>query len=59
MKKALNDMKVKYKKVEGEARFYGPKIDIQIDTALGQWNHCIYYTIRLFTTWEIWLKLHW
>ncbi len=52
-------MKVKYKKVEGEARFYGPKIDIQIDTALGQWNHCIYYTIRLFTTWEIWLKLHW
>ncbi|WP_427909739.1 threonine--tRNA ligase [Mycoplasmopsis bovis] len=35
LEKALNDMKVKYKKVEGEAAFYGPKIDIQIDTALG------------------------
>ncbi|WP_029512583.1 threonine--tRNA ligase [Mycoplasmopsis iners] len=35
LKKALDDMKVNYEIVEGEAAFYGPKIDIQIDTALG------------------------
>ncbi|KUH47287.1 threonine--tRNA ligase [Mycoplasmopsis meleagridis] len=35
LKKALDDMQVKYEIVEGEAAFYGPKIDIQIDTALG------------------------
>ncbi|WP_029513220.1 threonine--tRNA ligase [Mycoplasmopsis primatum] len=35
LEKALKDINVEYKKVEGEAAFYGPKIDIQIDTALG------------------------
>ncbi|WP_027120454.1 threonine--tRNA ligase [Mycoplasmopsis lipofaciens] len=35
LKKALDDMNVKYETVAGEAAFYGPKIDIQIDTALG------------------------
>ncbi|EGV00006.1 threonyl-tRNA synthetase [Mycoplasmopsis columbina SF7] len=35
LKKALDDMQVKYETVEGEAAFYGPKIDIQIHTALG------------------------
>ncbi|MBZ4212458.1 threonine--tRNA ligase [Mycoplasma sp. U97] len=33
--RALDDMQIKYTKVKGEAAFYGPKIDIQIDTALG------------------------
>lgn len=35
LRKALDDMNVKYEAIEGEAAFYGPKIDIQIDTALG------------------------
>ncbi|QSF13804.1 threonine--tRNA ligase [Mycoplasma sp. Mirounga ES2805-ORL] len=35
LKKALNDLGVEYTEVKGEAAFYGPKIDIQIDTALG------------------------
>lgn len=35
LKKALDDMKIKYETVVGEAAFYGPKIDIQIDTVLG------------------------
>ncbi|UUD35685.1 threonine--tRNA ligase [Mycoplasmopsis caviae] len=35
LKKALDDMGVKYETVIGEAAFYGPKIDIQINTALG------------------------
>lgn len=35
LQKALDEMDIKYEKVIGEAAFYGPKIDIQIDTALG------------------------
>ncbi|WP_027334894.1 threonine--tRNA ligase [Mycoplasmopsis felifaucium] len=35
LQKALDDMGIKYEKVVGEAAFYGPKIDIQIVTALG------------------------
>ncbi|WP_406616089.1 threonine--tRNA ligase [Mycoplasmopsis hyopharyngis] len=35
LKEALDELKIKYTPVEGEAAFYGPKIDIQIDTALG------------------------
>ncbi|NQZ65962.1 MAG: threonine--tRNA ligase [Mycoplasmatales bacterium] len=31
----LNEIKVEYKEVIGEAAFYGPKIDIQVKTALG------------------------
>lgn len=35
LREALDDLKIKYTSVIGEAAFYGPKIDIQIDTALG------------------------
>lgn len=35
LENALNELDIKYEKVVGEAAFYGPKIDIQIDTALG------------------------
>ncbi|UUM18982.1 threonine--tRNA ligase [Mycoplasma sp. 1018B] len=35
LKKALDDLNVQYEIIEGEAAFYGPKIDIQIHTALG------------------------
>ncbi len=31
----LNDLKIEYKEAIGEAAFYGPKIDIQVKTALG------------------------
>ncbi len=32
----LKELKVNYKKMTGEAAFYGPKLDIQIKTALGR-----------------------
>ncbi|WP_029906021.1 threonine--tRNA ligase [Mycoplasmopsis opalescens] len=35
LRKALDDLHVEYMPVEGEAAFYGPKMDIQIDTVLG------------------------
>lgn len=35
LKAALDDMAVEYFEAEGEAAFYGPKLDIQVKTALG------------------------
>lgn len=35
LKDFLDERKIKYVAIEGEAAFYGPKIDIQIKTALG------------------------
>lgn len=35
LKVALDDMEVSYFEAEGEAAFYGPKLDIQVKTALG------------------------
>ncbi|MBA2340445.1 MAG: threonine--tRNA ligase [Pyrinomonadaceae bacterium] len=33
---ALNERGIKYERVEGEAAFYGPKIDIKIEDAIGR-----------------------
>ncbi|SYV97515.1 Threonine--tRNA ligase, partial [Mycoplasmopsis edwardii] len=35
MRKVLNELGVEYEEKVGEAAFYGPKMDIQIFTALG------------------------
>ena len=35
LKKIMDELKLEYYEAEGEAAFYGPKIDIQIKTALG------------------------
>ena len=35
LRDVLKEMKVEYKEVIGEAAFYGPKLDIQVKTALG------------------------
>ena len=35
LKEFLNEKGIKYKEMKGEAAFYGPKIDVQIKTALG------------------------
>ncbi|WP_339021314.1 threonine--tRNA ligase [Spiroplasma endosymbiont of Atherix ibis] len=35
LEKVLNELKINYKKMIGEAAFYGPKLDIQAKTALG------------------------
>lgn len=34
--KALDDRKISYERIEGEAAFYGPKIDIKIEDAIGR-----------------------
>ncbi|TOK94485.1 hypothetical protein CGI09_27960, partial [Vibrio parahaemolyticus] len=35
LKGAMDDLKLDYYEAEGEAAFYGPKLDIQTKTALG------------------------
>lgn len=35
LRKVLEELKIKYVEMKGEAAFYGPKIDIQIKTVLG------------------------
>ncbi|UOY94261.1 threonine--tRNA ligase [Ectobacillus sp. JY-23] len=36
LKEAMDDMKLEYYEAEGEAAFYGPKLDVQVRTALGK-----------------------
>lgn len=36
LKEAMEDMKVEYVEADGEAAFYGPKLDVQVKTALGK-----------------------
>ena len=36
LKSAMDDMGLDYFEAEGEAAFYGPKLDIQVKTALGK-----------------------
>ncbi|MDQ0481341.1 threonine--tRNA ligase [Guptibacillus hwajinpoensis] len=36
LKEAMDDLNVKYVEAEGEAAFYGPKLDVQVKTALGK-----------------------
>ncbi|WP_280769875.1 threonine--tRNA ligase [Salipaludibacillus daqingensis] len=36
LKEAVDDMGVDYVEAEGEAAFYGPKLDVQVKTALGK-----------------------
>ncbi len=35
LRKVLNDLDVEFFEAEGEAAFYGPKLDVQVQTALG------------------------
>jgi threonyl-tRNA synthetase len=41
----LNELNIKYKEAVGEAALYGPKIDLQVETALGRIITA--YTIQL------------
>lgn len=36
LKETMEEMKVEYVEAEGEAAFYGPKLDVQVKTALGK-----------------------
>jgi threonyl-tRNA synthetase len=36
LKEAMDDMELEYYEAEGEAAFYGPKLDVQVRTALGK-----------------------
>lgn len=36
LKEAVDEMGLQYEEVEGEAAFYGPKLDVQVKTALGK-----------------------
>lgn len=45
LRKVLNELKINFKEAAGEAAFYGPKIDLQVETALGRIITA--YTIQL------------
>ncbi|MGD6967603.1 threonine--tRNA ligase [Rossellomorea vietnamensis] len=36
LKEAMDEMEIEYFEAEGEAAFYGPKLDVQVKTALGK-----------------------
>ena len=36
LKETMEDMNLDYVEAEGEAAFYGPKLDVQVKTALGK-----------------------
>ncbi|MBT2569243.1 threonine--tRNA ligase [Planococcus sp. ISL-110] len=36
LKEAMDELEIDYTEVEGEAAFYGPKVDVQVKTALGK-----------------------
>src|SRR5699024_1119286 len=36
LKEAVDEMELKYTEAEGEAAFYGPKLDVQVQTAMGK-----------------------
>ncbi len=36
LKEAMDEMGIDYEEAEGEAAFYGPKVDVQVKTALGK-----------------------
>ena len=63
LKAAVDDMGVEYYEAEGEAAFYGPKLDIQVKTALGKeetlstisWTSC-FQNVLTFTTSELTVK---
>ena len=42
LRAALDEMGVDYFEAEGEAAFYGPKLDIQVKTALGKERNPLY-----------------
>nr|WP_318033207.1 threonine--tRNA ligase [Mycoplasmopsis cynos] len=48
LRSVLNELNVEYEEKIGEAAFYGPKMDIQIFTALGHLNNSFDLTIGLF-----------
>ena len=36
LKEVMDEMGVEYYEADGEAAFYGPKLDVQVKTALGK-----------------------
>ncbi len=50
LKEAMDEMGLDYYEAEGEAAFYGPKLDVQVRTALGKRRNTFNCTIRLLTS---------
>jgi hypothetical protein len=40
LKAAMDELELDYFEAEGEAAFYGPKLDVQVKTALGNEKPC-------------------
>ena len=50
LKEVIDEMGVEYYEADGEAAFYGPKLDVQVKTALGKEETLIYCSTRFLVT---------
>ena len=50
LKEVIDEMGVEYYEAEGEAAFYGPKLDVQVKTALRKRRNSFNRSIRLLTS---------
>ena len=50
LKKVMDKSSIPYFVGEGEAAFYGPKIDIQFKNLMGKRRNSFYDSVRLFRT---------
>ena len=44
LKEAMDDLGLDYYEAEGEAAFYGPKLDVQVKTALVKMKHFLLFS---------------
>ena len=60
LQNTLNKLKVPFKRIEGEAAFYGPKIDIKLIDAIGRpWQlSTVQFDFNLpgHSRWNTWAK---
>ena len=50
LKETMDEMELDYVEAEGEAAFYGPKLDVQVKTAIGMEETSLNCTTRLLAT---------
>ena len=48
LKEAMDDLGLDYYEAEGEAAFYGPKLDVQVRTALVKMKHYLQFNLTSY-----------
>ena len=49
LRHVLNDIGIEYTEEIGEAAFYGPKLDVNVQPAIGNEYHTFYLPVRLLS----------